>query len=159
MLNLQTIAFLPAISRWRIPGGVGVLAFLVWGAVAFSAVTGGLRWSSDSTLIPIEVAATNALAEPDPQLVLRGLGGGLSSAPSRPDVASRIQLVGVLAAEKMDQGVAVLAVDGQPTKPYRVGQAVTDDLVLQATRARQAMLGSRIDGPPSLTLELPRNDK
>jgi general secretion pathway protein C len=51
-------------------------------------------------------------------------------------------------------GAAVIAVDGKPARPYRVGSTIEEGLVLQSVRGRQAMLGPAA-GPALVTLELP----
>lgn len=69
-------------------------------------------------------------------------------------LASRFSLLGVVAARSHD-GAALIAVDGKPPRPYRVGAAVDDTLVLQSVQPRRAVLSSSVGGPPVLTLELP----
>ncbi len=71
-----------------------------------------------------------------------------------PSVASRFQLLGVLDAGP-DTGAALIAVDGKPAKPYRVGALVVEGLVLQSAQGRRISLGASIDGPQTLVLELP----
>jgi general secretion pathway protein C len=73
---------------------------------------------------------------------------------------ARFQLIGVLstrqdgASSAADEGVALIAVDGQPAKAYRVGMAVDGDTVLQAVEARGARLGPP-GGAAVLALNLP----
>jgi general secretion pathway protein C len=52
------------------------------------------------------------------------------------------------------QGLALIAVDGQPPKAWRVGAAVDERWTLLAVRHRQADLGPA-GGAVALTLELP----
>jgi len=54
-----------------------------------------------------------------------------------------------------ESGAALIAVDGKPAKPYRVGAVVADGLVLQSTQGRRVNLGASMDGPQTLVLELP----
>jgi general secretion pathway protein C len=49
----------------------------------------------------------------------------------------------------------LIAVDGKPAKPVRVGAVVAEGLVLQSTQERRANLGASLQGPAALTLELP----
>jgi general secretion pathway protein C len=70
-------------------------------------------------------------------------------------VASRFQLTGVV-AERSSGGYALIAIDGKPAQPYRVGSPVDDALVLHSVAARSAALAASVDAPVSLTLELPR---
>jgi len=75
-------------------------------------------------------------------------------AASTPSLASRFQLQGVLAGNA-SQGAALIAVDGKPAKPYRVGATVAEGWVLQAVQGRRVSLGATLDGPQMLSLELP----
>jgi general secretion pathway protein C len=46
-------------------------------------------------------------------------------------------------------------VDGKPAKPYRLGQTVSDGLVVVGTGPRKAELGPQFGAAPTLVLELP----
>ena len=70
-------------------------------------------------------------------------------------LASRFALIGVLAGRSSGGGAALIAVDGQPAKPFRVGAAVDEGLLLQSLDPRQARLGASMDGPATLTLDMP----
>jgi general secretion pathway protein C len=79
--------------------------------------------------------------------------------PDSPALASRIRLLGVVAprdaaAAKAHGGVALLAVDGKPPRPYRVGARLDTELMLQAVGHRTAMIAT-VNGEPRLRLELP----
>lgn len=71
-----------------------------------------------------------------------------------PSAADRLQLVGVISGPS-GQGSALIAIDGQAPKPYQVGQAVGDGLVLQGLEPRKAHLGALVNGPKQRTLQLP----
>ena len=75
-------------------------------------------------------------------------------AAAAPTLASRFQLQGVLAGGP-DAGAALIAVDGKPAKPYRVGAVVADGWVLQSAQGRRVNLGASMNGPQTLVLELP----
>jgi general secretion pathway protein C len=51
--------------------------------------------------------------------------------------------------------MALIAVDGKPARPFRVGATIDEGLVLQAVEGRRARLGPGVDAPSTLTLELP----
>ena len=135
---------------------------LVWGAVAFSAVTWGLRWSatgnasnSASTSASNSASmAVQALPELDVSAAARSLGAAPAQPVAAPTMASRFQLQGVMAGGP-HAGAALIAVDGKPAKPYRVGAVVADGLVLQMVEERRISLGAAMDGPQTLALELP----
>jgi general secretion pathway protein C len=129
-------------------------SLLVWGVVAFSAVTWGLRWSATGTSPSNATAAAQALPEVDVSAAARSLGAAPVQAAAAPTLASRFQLQGVMAGGP-DAGAALIAVDGKPAKPYRVGAVVADGLVLQSAQGRRVTLGAAMDGPQTLMLELP----
>ena len=127
--------------------------FWVWGMVAFSAVAWGLRWTATGTT-NTAVSAVQSTPDVDISAAARTLGVAPAQATASPSLASRFQLLGVLSRGD-DAGAALMAVDGQPAKPYRVGAAVADGLVLQTAMARLITLGPSMDGPSTLVLELP----
>jgi general secretion pathway protein C len=129
-------------------------SLLVWGAVAFSAVTWGLRWSATGEVPSAATSAAQALPELDVAAAARSLGAAPVQVAAAPSLASRFQLQGVMAGGP-DAGAALIAVDGKPAKPYRVGALVVDGLVLQSAQGRRISLGAAIDGPQTLVLELP----
>jgi general secretion pathway protein C len=70
---------------------------------------------------------------------------------------ARFQLIGVVsppARAAAREGVALIAIDGQPPKAYKVGAVVEGDTVLQNVAARGVTLGPR-NGPPLVALNLP----
>jgi general secretion pathway protein C len=129
-------------------------SLLVWGAVAFSAVTWGLRGSATGDAPSNATATAQALPEVDMSATARSLGAAPVQAAVAPTLASRFQLQGVMAGGP-DAGAALIAVDGKPAKPYRVGAVVADGLVLQSTQGRRISLGAAMDAPQTLVLELP----
>jgi general secretion pathway protein C len=100
--------------------------------------------------------AQSAVASLDSAAVARALGGGAVVAPIAPaaSLASRFTLAGIV-ADQNSAGVALLSVDGNPAKPFRVGALVNESLVLQSVLGRKATLGSAVGAPPVLALELP----
>lgn len=137
-------------SRMVLPAA----SLLVWGAVAFSAVTWGLRWSATGESVSTVSAAAQALPEVDVSAAARSLGAAPAQAVATPSLASRFELQGVMAGGP-NAGAALIAVDGKPAKPYRVGAVVADGLVLQSAQGRRISLGAALDGPQVLVLELP----
>ena len=82
----------------------------------------------------------------------KALGQASSVATSTPATNSTaFKLIGVIASGS-GKGSALIAVDGQPAKAYRVGQTVQDDLTLVSLTGRQARLKSPT---AELLLELP----
>ena len=143
-------AVLSASSRVWLPAA----ALLVWAAVAFSAVAWGLRWSAMGAGESPTASPAQALPTVETAAAARSLGAAPMQAASTPSLASRFQLQGVLAGNA-SQGAALIAVDGKPAKPYRVGAMVAEGWVLQAVQGRRVSLGATLDGPQMLSLELP----
>jgi general secretion pathway protein C len=68
--------------------------------------------------------------------------------------ASRYKLIGVI-AQGSRRGSALIAVDGEPAKPFRIGELVTDGMLLQSVEARRVSLAPEMTGNAGVTLELP----
>ena len=129
-------------------------ALLVWAAVAFSAVSWGLRWSATGESPSNATLAAQVVPDVDANAAARSLGAAPVQAAAAPSLSSRFQLQGVMAGGP-DAGAALIAVDGKPAKPYRVGAWVAEGLMLQSAQGRRISLGAAIDGPQALVLELP----
>jgi general secretion pathway protein C len=63
-------------------------------------------------------------------------------------------LSGVVALNS-GQGAALIAVDAQAPKAFKVGQTVAEGWVLQSLGPRQAHLAASVDGPALITLDMP----
>lgn len=108
-------------------------------------------------MIPVPALAPDPVAL-DARGLARLLGAEpLAAAPAAPveNVPSRFALIGVLSGRRSGGGAALIAVDGKPAKTFRLGATVAEGLVLQALGPRQAQLGGHIDGPATLTLDMP----
>ena len=141
--------------------------FLVWLVVAGSAVFWGLKFVS-GPVAPSHTALAAPSGSPavDPQTLAVGLGGGASRSGVTPDAAipvngaiqaSRFLLSGVVVNQAGPaSGVALVAVDGKPPRPYRVGSSIADGIVLHSVLPGKAMLASSTKDNPQVTLELPQ---
>jgi len=141
-------------SNWTVRG----TTFLLWAAAAASAIAWGLKLGNPTGQGPGVPAAVRPPLAADPAAVARLLGQAQGSGPAAPAAAplsSRFSLVGVV-ADRSQQGAALIAVDGRPPKPFRVGSSVDEGLVLQSVQARRAVLAATPDGPAVVTLELPQ---
>lgn len=140
--------------------------FLVWLLTAACAVYWVLKFSSGpsapSTASVARATGTDAV---DAQALAKGLGGGktapvapseIATAPSALQ-ATRFLLTGVVVQKaNSGQGVALIAVDGKPPRPYRVNAQLADGVILHSVSAGKAMLATGKDTPAILSLELPR---
>lgn len=138
-----------------------LVTFSLAALAAASASYWVLKWRATQ---PLGATAELAVSDPalDPQAVARLLGGAQAPASSAPGIpagtsdtpASRFKLAGVV-ANRAHRGYALIAIDDQPAKPYRVGAPVNDTLVLHSVTQRSAALAPSLDAPVALTLELP----
>ena len=60
-----------------------------------------------------------------------------------------------LAMEKSGRGVALIATDGKPAKPYRVGSKVADGWVLKSISRTDVILAASMDAADGMKLDLP----
>ena len=141
-----------------------VSAFLVWALVAATGVFWLLRLTAQGPSI-----GHATLASPQTLPARAELSRVLGSTPvtatpeaASPELSSRFVLTGVMAPKKalgaatrpQGPGLALIAVDGQPAKPYALGAKLDGNLTLLAVTLRSASIGPE-GGAPVLTLELP----
>ncbi len=109
--------------------------------------------------------AAPAASTVDVQSLAKGLGGGQAPKSGSSNVAAAAQsalqaarfvLTGVVVQKTNAQGVALIAVDGKPPRPYRVGSQLSEGVFLHSVSAGKAMLAITADGAPELTLALPQ---
>jgi general secretion pathway protein C len=146
----------PRPASWSVRGAT----FAVWLLAAGSAAYWGLKLGSDAQAIGRPLASPRTQAPADPQAIATLLGGSPSgpvalAATPTPALASRFNLVGVVAEARSGGGAALISVDGKPARPYRVGAQVDEGLVLQSVQGRRAVLAAPAGGVPVVTLELP----
>jgi general secretion pathway protein C len=136
-------------------------AFVIWSLVGATAAFWALRLAARPPQVP-----PYALAVGNAATVRGDLGRLFGTAPRQsgavaqaPEAPSRFKLLGVMAPRGDAQaepghGVALIAVDGKPPKPFTVGAQLDGDLVLQSVSLRTASLGPA-QGARSVLLELP----
>ncbi len=147
------------ISNPQSPWLPRLAAFAMAAAAAASAVYWGLKWPAQAVNTTAAPLAPQEAPATDPMALARALGGGLAApaaqaAPVASVAASRLTLVGVVATRNQ-AGTALISIDGKPARPYRVGAKVEEGLVLQSVGPRRASLSASVNGPPSMTIELP----
>lgn len=143
-------------TRSHQPWGVRLGTLAIWALAAASTAYWGLRLTARPPGMPAPTAAPAPVAA-DVQAMARLLGAVTAQTPqaAAAPVSSRFALVGVLAGQQGGSGAALIAVDGKPAKPYRVGATVDAGLVLQSLGPRQARLGAGQEGVTTVTLEMP----
>lgn len=135
-----------------------VAAGVLWLAAGLSAGYWVLLAWGRTPVTPV-AAAPMALPVADPAVVARALGflsPVVSAEVAQAPVAapSRYVLLGVVAVGAA-QGAALIGLDGQPPRPYRVGAVLDGGLVLQAVSRTAARLGPTLQGPATVELSLP----
>jgi general secretion pathway protein C len=140
-------------GNWTVRGATLAL----WALVAASAAYWGLKVLARPSPPLAAAMAPRAVAPADPAVVARLLGAqpqARAAMASAPSLASRFALVGVVAGPSQ-RGAALIAVDGKPARPFRVGTAVDEGLWLRAVQGRQAVLAASANGTAVLTLDMP----
>ena len=141
-------------QRWS----VRLATLALWALALASTVYWGLRLSAAPASLAVAAVAP-APPAPDAQALARLLGAVPATVAAASQAApgpGRLVLLGVLAGQHSGAGAALIAVDGQPARPFRVGAVVVEgELVLQSLGRREARLGASPGGPATLTLELP----
>ncbi len=138
-----------------------IIAFVIWAAVAASAMFWALRLGASSPVAPAHTVAVGAAVAPRGDLTrlfgaapVRDAGG--PAVVVQAPLSGRFRLLGVAAPRQGGDrtGLALIAVDGKPARSYAVGALVDGELVLQSVHARGAQLGAQ-GAPAQVTLELP----
>lgn len=144
-----------SVTRWP-----SAWAALIWCAAAASGVFWLLGFPSGSAVQGaawVQTSPANA-AGPMQQHLARAWG---VQAPM-PEVSiaqsSRFELLGVVAAAS-GLGSALIAVDGQPARAFKVGQTVAEGVVLIGLSPKQAQLGAKAQGTALFSLSLPETHK
>lgn len=139
------------------PWSARLSTFALAALAAASVVYWGLRWSE-----PISAPrASSDWAGQSPidtgrVAQLLGASTALVDDDEAAPAVSQYKLIGVIAQGRgSGLGSALIATDSAPAKPYKVGDKLSDELVLQSVSARGATLAPSLRAPASLTLEVP----
>ena len=139
-----------------------IAAFVIWAAVAATAVFWAMRLWSQPMTAPAHTTVVSTAQGFNGDLS-RVLGADAPAPAKATDAAPqaqadpRFRLIGVVApraAAARAEGLALIATDGKPPKAYRVGAPVDGEWVLLAVHSRGASLGPR-GQPAQVALELP----
>jgi len=147
---------------WVMP----VLTLSIWLALGWSSVEWVLRArqvAAPGAAMPASVSAPNLEGSgPGASSIGPEAGRLLGATPANasstvaaaPSLTSRLKLVGV-ASSGPQRGAALIGIDGEAPKPFRIGQAVIDGLVLQSVDRAGARLGADLGGPAVWQLDMP----
>ncbi|MEJ5150378.1 type II secretion system protein N [Comamonas sp. MYb396] len=142
----------------RNPWSPRLAAGLLWAGAAALAVFWGLKLSAPRQVLSAPQAGGPAQVQVDGAAMARLFGVQDGAPVAAPAAPTRWRLLGVMVGKDSGGGAAVIAVDDQPAKVFRVGSTVADGLVLQALRSdapRAVSLGAGVDGPAAVTINLP----
>ena len=152
--HMQSLSLHSSLSPWL----VRLVTFLLAALAAASLSYWVLKWPEPDRAVRA-TAFEPAIPAIDSAKVARLLGAnpnaaGTSAQAPIASASSKYKLLGVI-TQGTNGGSALLAIDGEPAKPYRVGQRLTDDLVLQSVKSRSATLAADMQGTGAVTMELP----
>lgn len=134
---------------WRLR----LVTFALAALASACALFWGLKWQNPATLAPAAPIVPQPRAIDSAQVAaLLGARPKAANAPVNP--TSIYKLLGVI-AQGSRHGSALIAVEGAPAKPFRVGDTVSGELRLQSVAARSVTLGTGATGEDGLTLSLP----
>ena len=135
-------------SRWT--------GFFIWALVAASTAFWGIKIFAATRPVPPGAQAPQAVAANGPMERLFGAVVVPTVAPpAQHPESERFQLVGVIAPPGVTQGgFALIALDGQPARTWRVGATVDGNTSLLSVTKRGAEFGPP-GGPTAFTLQLP----
>ncbi|MFM6985732.1 MAG: type II secretion system protein N [Hydrogenophaga sp.] len=138
-------------ARWP-----AFIAGLIWLLAGLNVGYWALRAAGRSPDVPLTTAEPSVPLS-DTSAVARALGAADDTAPTQPASfaeVSRYSLLGVV-DQAGDTGTALIALDDQAPRPYRVGAVLEEGLVLQAVTRHAVRLGPSRQGPATVTLSLP----
>ena len=140
------------------------VAFAIWALVAGTGVFWGMRLfvQPEQASLQVIITGQSGLARGD---VSRLLGSNPVAQAAgevllaKPDFGGRLRLAGVAAPKHHGgPGLAIISVDGNPPRVYRVGAVIDTDLVLQDVSWRTATIVMAHNGAyngPEVILEMP----
>ena len=160
---------LPWSTRWApVQWGMPLVTLVIWLALGWSASAWVMQamqapsaapssspaMAPASAMAPMGAASGAAAVGPEAARLLGAPNTNVAEVVASPSLASRLKLVGVASAGAQ-RGAALIGIDGQTPKPYRIGQEVVDGLVLQSVDRLAVRLGAKVGGPSALQLDMP----
>ena len=132
------------------------VTFALWALAAAGAVYWGLKLGGGGRSVAVPEVAPRAVPAADPAAIAALLGSTPAAAavPQMTPLATRFQLLGVVAGVSSGDGAAVISVDGRPARSFRVGASIDQGVVLHSVQGRRAVLADG-NGGELVTLELP----
>ncbi len=133
------------------------MTLVVWLLVVLCGVYWAMKFVTGKP-VNAAFAATTPAVVLDTQAIAKLLGAHDSAAeqPVTSATSSNYALFG-LAMEKSGRGFALIATDGQPAKPYRVGSNVSEEWVLKSISRTDVILAASMDAANGMKLDLPEH--
>jgi general secretion pathway protein C len=127
----------------------------VWFAVGLCAAYWAFKFVTSR---PVQAAAVApAAVVVDSAAIAKFLGASdkpVAAKPAASTSSTKFTLTGIAATQR-GTGYALIAMDGKPARPYRLGAKVGDEYVLKTLTPATAVLAATMSEPDALTLELP----
>jgi general secretion pathway protein C len=145
---------------------ISAATFAVWLLASASVVYWALQFASSPAAPASAVVAAPRMAAVtvDSQALAQGLGAKAATPSEAVSPAQavfdegRFELYGVVVGRgRAVPSVALIAVDSQRARAYRIGESVIEGVVLHSVAAGRAMLAADLKAPVGLTLNLPEN--
>lgn len=128
-----------------------ILTLLAWALAAWSLTYWVLQFQGARPPAAAPALAQVPALAAEPADVARVFGPAIEAKAPEPVVAvvvdpsTRFSLTGVV-ANRAQRGVALLSVEGQPARPYRVGASIDNAYTLKSVTARTAVLVETASG-------------
>jgi general secretion pathway protein C len=144
----------PTPAPWIVRGAT----FALWALAAGSAAFWGLKVTGSPRSLAVPLPSARQVALADPVSIAKLLGSSPVAGTAAPvaSLASRFQLLGVVAGVRSGEGAAVISVDGKPPRSYRVGSPLDESYKLKSVHGREAVIAVQRDGQPVATLAVPQ---
>ena len=138
------------------PWRTRLVTFFLAAAAAASFAFWSLKWpmaARTDRVTTLEIAPATIDSAKLAQLLGFSSNGTGAPAPMA-NAAARYKLIGLI-AQGSQHGSALISVDGEPAKPVRVGELVTDGMLLQSVKGRSVTLAPEMTSNQGVTLEMP----
>ena len=131
-------------------------AAVLWLAAGLSGGYWLLQSIGREAWVPVP-SLSSSVPQADTATVARALGAAavIAETPAAAPAETRYRLWGVVSQRAGRSGAALIAVGAEPPRPFRVGDAVGEGLVLQSVAHGVARLGAAAQGASSVELTLP----
>jgi len=148
---MTTATLKPSANSWTLR----LFTLLIWLLVGLCAAYWAFKFATTKTVEATTTQSTPTVVV-DSKAVGRLLGATDTIAVKAVNTlaSTKFVLFG-MANSVRGQGYALIALDGKPARPYRVGSMVADNLLLKSISKNGVILASSLKSPDGVTLEPP----